>query len=131
LVWKVKVSTVKRLRGGKEYVERRISVPVDFPDVEEVYLLTPEEFEKLSTASLSTGKAFTRSGGKDSDRIPLEEHITCTARRLTARAYYLECRDGRKAFVPEETLIRIVEQFKDSILIEKPFEQAQKSQTQS
>jgi len=109
-VWKVKISVSRRKRGNKEYAERRITVPVDYPSMEYAVLLTPEEYEKLSTGNQYSGI----SGG-----IPLEEHAVCRARKMTAKAYYIECKDGRKAFVPEETLVKLVERFGDSIVVEK------------
>jgi len=49
---------------------------------------------------------------------PVDSAATCRARRVTQRAYVLECSDGRKAFVPLETLLRIVEEFGDSVEVE-------------
>ena len=48
----VRVVKRKRIRQGREYewVERRINLPSDFPDVSEVIILTPEEYARSAQA---------------------------------------------------------------------------------
>jgi len=48
----VKVIRHKKRKKGREYewVERRINLPADFPDVDEVVVLTPEEYARIAQA---------------------------------------------------------------------------------
>ena len=71
-----KVKIRKRIRKGK-YVERRISVPVDFPEKEEAILLTPEDFEAIIS-------------GKSSGNLG---HISGKCRDLIDGKYYVICKD--------------------------------------
>lgn len=54
---------------------------------------------------------------------PLAAAASCVARVLRrgarGRTYVVECRDGRRAVVPEETIPRLVEMLGDAILVEE------------
>jgi len=66
--------------------------------------------EEYSSGYRSSGVGYQK-------KHPVDSAVKCRARRVTQRAYVLECSDGRKAFTPLETLLRIVEEFGDSVEI--------------
>lgn len=45
---------------------------------------------------------------------PLRQYVTCRARKAGG-AYFVECSDGRKAFVPEDVLAELAERFGDVV----------------
>ena len=50
---------------------------------------------------------------------PLDSAVTCTARRVGENAYIVRCRDGRTAYVPENTLAELCRRYGDAILVEE------------
>jgi len=101
---------LRGVRASEEVYEklRRIMEERRLPSLAETLRYIVEEFEKHSirNALSSTGNAL--------NTHPLNS-VSCRARRITAKAFILECSDGRKAFVPYETLVKLVERFGDSI----------------
>jgi len=106
----LKVTALRAVRASEDVYEklRRIMEERRLPSLAEALRYVVEEFEKLSmrNAQIGTGNAL--------NSHPLSA-VNCRARRITAKAFILECSDGRKAFVPYETLVKLVERFEDSI----------------
>ena len=46
---------------------------------------------------------------------PLDGVTPCKARRASGKTWIVECADGRKAFVPEESLKALTERFGDAV----------------
>ena len=64
----------KRVRKGK-YVERRINVPVDFPEKEEAVLLVPEDFEEIISGKRTSYES--NISGKCSGLIDGKYYVLC------------------------------------------------------
>jgi len=101
---------MRAVRASEDVYEklRRIREERRLPSMSEALRYVVEEFERLSMRNAGSGVSNVLKGH------PLDS-VNCRARRLTAKAYIVECSDGRKAFVPQETLVKLVERFGDSI----------------
>jgi len=103
---------LRTVRASEEVYERlkRIMEENRLPSLAETLRYVVEEYEKHSIRNAQSGTGNALSGH------PLNS-VSCRARRITAKAFISECSDGRKAFVPYETLVKLVERFGDIIEI--------------
>jgi len=114
----IKVRVRKTVRKGR-YVERRITLPFDFPDCEYVYVLTEEELSNISPKSSNTISPKCNHFPEMVQKLLeiYERGDICRARK-TDKSYIVECSDGRKAVIPESFLEEFAYRFQNIIIVE-------------
>jgi len=107
----VKERIRKRRRGGKEYtwIEKIALLPSSFPEEKLVAIPLSDYLELVRRLETTSRNTYREIGH------PLDTVVTCRARRAYKDTYIVECSDGRKALVPEQTLQELAQRFQDTI----------------